>query len=176
MIPRQGPSRLAALLVLASLAAPAHAADTGGCDSFAFPLATELAWMKADDALAATSGAKFDTPPGKAMAVTLSPTAGFAFTVPPTGKAKNKPEDSFAALLAVTTVDQPGVYQVSLSGPGWIDVIQNGAALKPTAHTGKSDCEGLRKSVRFELAQGPLTVQLSDVPASSIRVTIRKAD
>lgn len=153
----------------------AHAAGTGGCDSFEFPLATELTWMQAGDAVEAASGGSLEAPPAKAIALQLSPSVGFAFAAPPTGKPKNKTEAAFAALISVT-ITEPGLYQVSLSGPGWIDAIQNGVPLKSSAHTGKSDCDGLRKSVRFDVAAGPLTVQLSDVPAAKIRVTIRKAD
>ena len=168
-------ARLLALGVALMAARSALAAGTGGCESFEFPLVTELQWMKADEALAATSGTKLEALPAKAVALTLLPTAQVTFEVPPTGKRKNKPEDAFAASLGFT-IAEPGLYQISLSGPGWVDVIQNGAALKSTAHTGKSDCEGLRKSVRFDLVAGPVTIQLADVPAAQIRLTIRKAD
>lgn len=172
-------TRLLAYLLAGAMAlagSPSFAAGTGGCESFDFPLTTELQWMKADAVSNITSGATLAAPPTGAVAVTLEPTGQVKFAVPPTGKAKNKPEDSFAGLVTVSGVTEAGLYQVSLSGPGWVDVIQNGVALKSGAHTGKSDCEGLRKSVRFDLAAGPITIQLSDVPASQIRVTIRKAD
>lgn len=162
--------------LLASTQLPLLAAGTGGCESFEFPLATELKWMTAGETLAATSGTKLDALPTQAIAVTLVPTGDIKFELAPTGKPKNKPENSFAGLLTFAGVPKADFYQVSLSGPGWIDVIQNGQALKAVAHTGKSDCEGLRKSVRFELAPGPFTVQIADVPAVSIKVTVRKAD
>lgn len=167
---------LPAVFLAAITSAPVMAAGTGGCDSFAFPLTTELGWMQAADAAPAASGAKLDAPPASAIAVTLSPAAEVKLVVPPTGKPKNKPEESFAAILDIANVPSAGLYQVSLSGPGWIDVIQDGAALKAGEHTGKSDCEGLRKSVRFDLKAGPATLQLSDVPANALRITIRKAD
>ena len=42
-----------------ALAVPlsADAAETGGCETFAWPLATELQWLKASDSEALTSGA-----------------------------------------------------------------------------------------------------------------------
>jgi hypothetical protein len=159
-----------------AVASPALAADTGSCESFEFPLATELSWMTAAEADQVASGAKLEAPPAKAVALTLVPTAQAKFETPPTGKPKTKPEESFAGLVTFAGTAEPGLYQVSLSGRGWVDVIQNGVALKSVAHTGKSNCEGLRKSVRFELGAGPFTVQISDVPAAQVRMTVRKPD
>ena len=59
---------------------------------------------------------------------------------------------------------KPGVYQVTLSSVGWVDVVQNGAALPVTGHTGMKDCAAIRKSVRFEIGSGPFSVQLSGIP------------
>jgi hypothetical protein len=154
---------------------PALAAGTGGCESFDFPVATDLQWMQSADAEAVASEAKLTAPPAKAMQVTLKPVAEVAYALPPESKAKPG-EASFGAVVTFAGVPTPGLYQVSLSAKGWIDVIQNGAALKAVAHSGKSDCEGLRKSVRFDLKDGPVTLQISGVSAPEVKVTIRKTD
>lgn len=171
--------RVTALTVGALAAAllaplPAFAAGTGGCESFDFPVATDLQWMQSADAEAVASDATLTAPPAKAMSVALKPVSEVAYVLPPEGKAKPG-EASFGAVVAFA-VPTPGLYQVSLSAKGWIDVIQNGAALKAVAHSGKSDCEGLRKSVRFEFKDGPVTLQISGVSAPGLKVTIRKAD
>lgn len=168
---------IAGLMVVGLIAFPvaASAAGTGGCESFDFPLAIELQWMTAADTEAVASGASLAAPPGKAMSVTLLPMADVKYALPPEGKAKDG-EPAFGAIVDFAGVPSPGLYQVSLSGKGWIDVIQGGAASKAVAHTGKSDCEGLRKSVRFDLNGGPFTLQLSGASAQAIKVTIRKAD
>lgn len=152
------------------------AAGTGGCESFAWPLKTELAWMTAPDSDAAQSGVTLAAPPLKAIALTLQPVDAVKFDVAPTGKGKAEEGKAFGGVLKFDGVAEPGLYQVSLSGPGWIDVIQNGKALATEAHTGKSDCEGLRKSVRFEIGAGPFAVQLNGVPGDSIKIAIRRAD
>jgi len=57
------------LVCIGSLATPltANAAETGGCESFAWPLATELQWLAAADSETLTSGAKLPSPPAKAL-------------------------------------------------------------------------------------------------------------
>lgn len=159
------------------LSAPAslQAADTGGCDSFSFPVATDLQWMRSPDAEPLSDGAKLTSLPAKAMLVTLKPVADVTYAVPPGGKSKDG-EPAFGAVLELPSGVAAGLYQVSLSAKGWIDVAQGGAPLKAVAHSGKSDCEAMRKSVRFDVKDGPLTLQLSGISAREIKVTIRKAD
>lgn len=163
------------LCLTLSMPLPLRAASTGGCESFDFPVATDLQWMRAADAEALTSGARLAAPPAKAMDVALKPVADVAFVRPPEGKTKDG-EPAFGAVIELASVAMPGIYQVSLSAKGWIDVVQGGVALKTVAHSGKSDCEGLRKSVRFDMKDGPVTLQISGVTTSSIKITMRKAD
>lgn len=166
---------LVALAMTCLASPPLRAASPGGCDSFDFPVATELQWMQRADTEAVASDVKLAALPAKAMAVTLKPVAEVTYALPPEGKAKSG-EPTFGAVIALAGVPTPGLYQVSLSAKGWIDVVQNGAALKAIAHSGKSDCEALRKSVRFDIKDGPVTLQVSGVSAPTIKVTIRKAD
>jgi hypothetical protein len=154
---------------------PAIAASEGGCQSFDFPVATELQWLRQPDAEPVSSGATLPSPPAKALAAALKPVAEVSYTLPPEGKAKDG-ETAYGATVAIEKAGGPGLYQVSLSAKGWIDVVQDGKAVKSAAHSGKSDCEGLRKSVRFDLKDGPFVVQISGVSAPSIKLTIRKAD
>lgn len=173
-------TRLAALAIvclgLALFSPPALlAAEPGGCDSFDFPVVTELKWMTSADIDKVSTGAKLTAPPAKAMEVELKPVTDVAYARPPGGKAKDG-EAAFGAIIEVAGVPGPGLYQVSLSAKGWIDVIQGGATLKAVAHSGKSDCESLRKSVRFDVKDGPVTLQLSGVTSPSIKLTVRKAD
>jgi hypothetical protein len=171
--------RIGALAVIVGIllaGTPAHAAGTGGCDSFAWPLAAELALVKAGDATPVASGSQLDLLPAKAVALKLAPQASVALLATPSGKPKQLPETAFAGTVTVGSLEHEGLYQVSLSGPGWIDVVQNGAALASVAHTGKSDCDGIRKSVRFMLGQGPVGVQITNAPSDAITVVIRKAD
>jgi hypothetical protein len=64
---------------------------------------------------------------------------------------------------------------VTISGYAWIDAIQNDAYLKPKGFSGVTGCDGARKSVRFDLAAGPLTIQLSGVAQDTISVALMPA-
>jgi hypothetical protein len=65
-------------------------------------------------------------------------------------------------------------YTVNLSANAWIDAIQNGAYLKTVAFSGATDCEGLRKSLKFDLGDSPLVLQVSGVTSQAIAVVIAR--
>ena len=79
-------------------------------------------------------------------------------------------------MLAFAPPEKAGVYQVTLSGEGWIDLVQNGAALDSADHSGAKNCPGLRKSVRFNVGAAPVALQVSGVPGDSIKVAIRPVE
>ncbi len=79
---------------------------------------------------------------------------------------------SFAGFIEAPAPAQAGTYKVTLSSEGWIDVIQGGQFVKSAAFSGATGCEGIRKSVKFNLAAQPFTVELSAVPANAIRIAI----
>jgi len=169
---------LGLLLCIGSLTMPlqANAAETGGCESFAWPLSTELQWLKAADSETLTSGATLPSPPAKAIALSLLPVSKVSFPVAPTSKRKAGAAEAFGGILNFDGAAQPGLYQVTIASGGWVDVVQNGKALHPSAHTGKSDCDGARKSVRFEIEPGPFSIELSGIAKDTIKFAIRRAE
>ena len=167
------------MLCAAALTLPlraAGAAETGGCDTFAWPIATELQWMKASDSEAVTSGAKLAAPPAKAISLTLLPMTDVSFPVAPTSRKKGNAAETFGGIVNFDGVAEPGLYQVTTETAGWVDVVQDGKALKPSAHTGKMDCDGVRKSVRFEIGPGPFSVELSGFAKDAAKFSIRRAE
>ncbi len=158
-----------------ALSTTAFAAETGGCESFAWPLTTELQWMKAADTEAVASGAKLPAPPAKAISFSLEPMNAITFPVKPTGRLKPK-GDVYGGVVTFENVGPPGVYQISLHTGGWVDVVQNGKALRSAAHSGKSDCDAIRKSVRFNIGAGPVTIEFSNMKNDAIKFAIRHAD
>jgi hypothetical protein len=168
------------LPILASLAAltasPAFAEETGGCASFAWPITTELQWIKAADSQAVASGAKLPAPPAKAMALSLEPMSAVTFPVAPTGRMKPEGDVYGGVVNFDSPSSAPGLYQITMQTGGWVDVIQDGKALKPTAHSGKSDCDGVRKTIRFNLDPGPFVVEFSNMKKDSIKFAIRQAE
>jgi hypothetical protein len=107
----------------------------------------------------------------RAAALELQPHAAVAYVLPPGRSPKSA--DSYGAVISAN-LPRDGSYQVTLSAEGWIDVIQNGKAA--AAHTGKRDCLGVRKSLRFGLQPGPVTIQISGATAPSIKLAVLPAD
>lgn len=162
----------------AALAVPfsAHAAETGGCESFAWSVSTELQWLKATDSDALASGAKVPSLPDKAISLSLLPMDKVTFPVAPTSRHKNQSGDRYGGFVTFDGIGDPGIYQISLPMAGWVDVIQDGKAIKSAAHSGKKDCDGVRKSVRFAIGPGPVTVEISGIPEDSIKFAIRRGE
>lgn len=158
------------------LAMPAVAAGETGCDGFLWPLTTELSWMKGADSEKVVSGITLPAPPkGKAIELSLLPASQVSFAAKPTSTQKPEDKETFGGIVSFDGTPAAVHYQVTLSGNGWIDVVQNGASLEATGHTGSKDCDGIRKSVRFEVGPGPFALQVSGVHKESIRIAIRPA-
>ncbi len=165
-----------ALLAAAVVAAPcpAMAQDKPPCDQFDWSVKRELALLKDTDLETVLSGATIASLPSQGVALELMPHAAVEYVQAP-GRAP-KSEGSFGGVLQVLNVDKAGAYNVTLSGEGWIDIIQNGKAVASIAHTGKKDCETLRKSVRFEFQTGPAAIQISGVAATQIKLAVLPAE
>ena len=164
---------VALFLVLAS-AAPAPAHEGSGCNGFGWPVDTEIEWMKAT-VPATQSGAKLASVPNAAVDLALAPAERVTLPSPPSGKPHGEVKTPHAGFFVIEKVPKAGLYQVSLASPGWIDVIQNGKVLDSSEHSGAKDCPTLQKSVRFQLEEGPATIEMSSVPDSHIKLTIRAA-
>jgi hypothetical protein len=168
-----GMTAAAALAALAAAAciAPSFAApqDFPACQQFGWPIAREAALLNESSIETVLSGATLSSFPPKGLAVELQPHPTMDYVLPPGGEPK---EDSFGGVVTIASVPKAGAYQATLSGEGWVDMIQNGKALAFTAETGKEGCPGVRKSLRFDLEAGPLTIQLSGVPSAQIKLAI----
>jgi hypothetical protein len=150
--------------------APAFA-DDAACKAFKWDLTREQGWFQASLPSLA-SGATLAQPEG-AASLQLSPADGLTFAVTP----EHKPASgSFGAIVSLPVLDKAVIYQVTLSDEGWIDVVQDGASVKSGAFSGAKGCPGLRKSVRFDLKPGPVTLQISGVKAQTINVAVGPAD
>jgi hypothetical protein len=155
-------------LIGASLIAwPALAAEPSGCDKFAWPLTNEQRLL--GEAQAPAQGAEVDRDAGKALTVKLAPLAEAGLPMAPERKPK---EPALAGYLQFGKAASGHPYKVSLSEGAWIDLIQEGHYLKPTAFTGATDCPHIRKSVKFEIGPAPFTLQLSGAPATGIAVVL----
>ena len=65
-----------------------------------------------------------------------------------------------------------GVYKVTLSAGGWIDLVQDGKSLKAVNFSDATGCANARKSVKFRLAAEPATLQLTGVGAPDVSIIV----
>lgn len=164
---------LVAVVLMVAVTAPAFAAEPSGCDKFKWPIERERAALTAPERTALVSGASVATPLPVAATLTLRPIADAGLPSPPERAAA---EGTFAGYLSVKTPLQAGVYSISVSAGAWIDVMQDGRYLKPKAFSGATDCAGLRKTMKFDLAASPFAVQVSGMKENTISLAILPAE
>ncbi|RXF70338.1 hypothetical protein [Hansschlegelia zhihuaiae] len=158
------------LAVMACVMTPlcASAAETGGCGKFAWPIDADKALLAAAEQI--ESGAALETKTPKAVRIVMVDAAKAGFEVPP-----SRPPAPDAPGGVLRFEAEAGVYQFTMTDRVWIDVVQNGKALEEAGFSGVLDCDGARKSVRFELDDGPVTVQLSGSPARTTAIAITRS-
>jgi hypothetical protein len=141
-----------------------------GCDKFKWPLDKERATLTGTDLPRLASGARITWPIPWATIVTLVPLADAKLPAAPERTPKSP--SSFAGFVTARAPAKAGTYKITLSAEGWIDVVQNGLTVKSSAFSGATGCEGVRKSVKFDLRAQPLTIELSGVPDNTIGLAV----
>jgi hypothetical protein len=151
-------------------AAPAWAAEEpSGCDKFKWPIERERAALTAPDRLKLGSGGELAAVPSTGMTLTLHPPGEAKLPSPP-GRAPK--EGTFAGFASFKNAPKAGLYTISLSAGGWVDVVQDGHFLKPKGFSGATDCEGIRKTMKYEISQNPFVLQVSGTKEDSISIAI----
>jgi hypothetical protein len=165
---------LAVGLIIASVASPAFAADSADpCSAFSWPMTSERALLATASHTPVKDGGFIERTPPLSFALALVPDKNANFALVPQ---KPPSPTGYGASIGVGAPPAEGDYLVTLSSEGWIDLIQGGASVASTAHSGAMNCPGMRKSVKFHLASGaPLTVQISSAPNPEIDVAITPA-
>jgi hypothetical protein len=151
-------------------AAQALAQEPSGCDKFKWPLDKERATLTGSDLPKLASGNRITWPLPFATMITLVPIADAELPVTPERAPKSNA--SFAGFIQSPAPAKAATYKMTLSSEGWIDVVQDGRRMQSLTSTGVKGCDGVRKSVKFELAPAPFTVQLSDIEADSVGLVI----
>jgi hypothetical protein len=158
------------LIAIALLAAPglAQAQEGSGCSGSKWPLDRERgALARADKPSLPNGGA---LPYDVAMTLELQPLS--AAGLPKAPERAPKSPSAFAGHFTLAAPAKGSAYRITISSEGWVDVLDGGAYLHPTAFTGAKDCEGARKSVKFDLPARPLALQFSGVPQNQISVIV----
>ncbi len=160
---------LAALTLGATSALAAE--EPSGCDKFKWPIERERAALTAPDRPKLASGSEQAAVPSSAITLGLVAPADAGLPTPP----ERAPKDgTFAGFTSVKTA-KAGLYTISLSGTAWVDVVQDGHVLKPVAFSGANDCNGIRKTMKYELSGQPFVLQVSGARDNSLSIAILPA-
>jgi hypothetical protein len=160
-------SLLMALILLG--AAPVYAAEEpSGCDKFKWPIERERAALTAPDRAKLASGGELTALPASGMTLALVAPNDARLPMPP----ERAKEGTFAGFASVKAAPKAGLYTISLSSGGWVDLVQDGHFLKPKAFSGATDCDGIRKTMKYELAASPFVLQISGTRENAISIAI----
>jgi hypothetical protein len=145
------------------------AEEPSGCDKFKWPIDRERAALTAPDRPKLKSGAEIAAPVPTAMVLALRPPGEAALPSQPERAPK---EGTFAGFASFKDPPKAGIYTISLSAGAWVDVVQDGHILKPKGFSGATDCDGIRKTMKYELATSPFVLQISGVKEDSISAAV----
>jgi len=161
---------LAATLLGATSALAAE--EPSGCDKFKWPIERDRAALTAPDRAKLASGAEQAALPSSAITLALVAPQEAKLPTPP----ERAPKDgTFAGFASFKTAPKAGLYTISLSAGAWVDVVQDGHFLKPVAFSGATDCDGIRKTMKYELSAQPLVLQVSGARDNSLSIAILPA-
>jgi hypothetical protein len=159
---------LVALVLLGTTSAWA-AEEPSGCDKFKWGIERERAALTAPDRVKLISGGELGALPSTAITLGLRTPADAKLPSPPERAPK---EGTFAGFTAFTSAPKAGIYTISLSAGGWVDVVQDGHFLKPKAFSGATDCDGIRKTMKYEMSASPFVLQVSGTKEDSVSIAI----
>ena len=151
-------------------AAPAWAAEEpSGCDKFKWNIDHARAALTAPDRVKLNSGSELAALPASGVTIALVTPADAKLPTPP----ERAPKDgTFAGFTKLTAAPKAGIYTISLSAGAWIDVVQDGHFLKPKEFSGATDCDGIRKTMKYQIGASPFVLQISGAREDSVSVAI----
>jgi hypothetical protein len=123
----------------------------------------------APDRVKLASGAELASLPATGLTLGLSPPAEAKLPTPPERAPK---EGTFAGFATFKNPPKAGLYTISLSAGGWVDVVQDGHALKPKGFSGATGCDGIRKTMKYQIGASPFVLQISGIKENSVSVAI----
>jgi hypothetical protein len=132
-----------------------------------------LTTTSAMDRVKLSSGSELAALPATGVTLALVTPADAKLPTPP----ERAPKDgTFAGFTKFTSAPKAGSYTISLSTGAWIDVVQDGHFLKPTAFSGATDCDGIRKTVKIDLSATPFVLQISGARENSLSIAIQPSE
>jgi len=165
--------RILSFLAVLSLSATAALAaeEPSGCDKFKWPIERDRAALTAPDRAKLASGAEQAAVPSSAITLGLVAPQEAKLPSPP----ERAPKDGTFAGFTSIKATKPGLYTISLSSGAWVDLVQDGHFLKPVTFRGAPDCDGIRKTMKYELSDKPFVLQVSGATDNSLSISILPA-
>src|ERR1700731_3051479 len=131
---------LIALVLLGAV--PAWAAEEpSGCDKFKWNIDHERAALTAPDRIKLVSGGELNALPSTGITLALITPGEAKLPSPPERAPK---EGTFAGFANFKKAPKAGLYTISLSAGGWVDVAENGDFWEVKGFSGAADCDGNR--------------------------------
>lgn len=146
----------------------------GGCTKFGWPLTRELQWLGGGNLPVYESGARRDTPPDNAFTLDLDADNDATLVMPLERKSRN--DNGYGGSISFGALPRGGLYQITLSEDGLVDIIQDGHYLKKKASHMRRDCPAVRRSIRVELTAAPLVLQFGGVEMPSLTIAVAPAE
>ena len=156
---------LAAAAIALIIGSAAHAEDDAACAKFKWSIEKERSLMASPKPLASDGALDIES---SAYRVTLADDDKINFPATPERALK---AGGHGAVLTFS-VKADGVYDIALSDEGWIDVVDHGKRVSSNDFSGQRGCPGVRKSVRFPLKAGDLSIQLSNIEGPAINIAV----
>jgi hypothetical protein len=156
-------------LVMVGIAPAWAAEEPSGCDKFKWGIDRERAALTAPDRVKVASGGELAALPSTGVTLGLRAPAEAKLPSPPERAPK---EGTFAGFTSIEGAPKAGIYTISLSAGGWVDVVQDGHFLKPKAFSGATDCDGIRKTMKYEIGASPFVLQISGIKEDSVSIAI----
>jgi hypothetical protein len=161
-------------LLLGSSALPAGAGDD--CVDFKWDVGTERILFAGAPAELTAGYDRASAPvivPNRLYRLRLKAQDTVAFAVSPGRQLTGMP--AFAG-LATLKIAAPGSYRIAVDVPFWIDVVANGALLRPTDYQGQHSCSAPHKIVVFDLAGAKtFALQFSNAVMDKVLLTVTLA-
>jgi hypothetical protein len=155
--------------ILLGTASAFAAEEPSGCDKFKWPIERERAALTAPDRVKLPSGGELAAVPATGVTLSLVAPAEAKLPTPPERAPR---EGTFAGFANFKSAPKAGLYTISLSAGAWIDVIQDGHALKPKGFSGATDCDGIRKTMKYEISASPFVLEISGARENALSVAI----
>jgi hypothetical protein len=159
-----------AVLSLSATSALA-AEEPSGCDKFKWPIERERAALTAPDRAKLATGSEQAALPSTAITLGLVAPNEAKLPTPP----ERAPKDGTFAGFTSIKAAKAGLYTISLSSGAWVDLVQDGHFLKPVAFSGATDCDGIRKTMKYQLSAQPVVLQISGAKDNSLSIAILPA-